>query len=67
MSDSNRKRLESRLCPVVIVVSSYAVYVKRGTRRLSKTLKTVRDHLAAQVTNLLSFESQLNDAVWSVR
>lgn len=67
MPDSDCKRLEGTLCPVVIVVTAYAVNVEGGARRLRKALEAVRDHLAAQIANLFPLKTQLNDAIWPVR
>ena len=65
--DSDRKRLKGTLCPVVIIITAYAVNVEGGARRLRKALEAVRDHLAAQIANLLPLKTQLDDAVWPVR
>lgn len=36
-------------------------------RRLGEALHTVRNHLTAQVSNLLTLETELDDCVWPVR
>lgn len=54
MPYSHGKCLERTLSPVVIIVSPEAIHMQRSSRCLGKALQAMRNHLAAQVTNLLS-------------
>ena len=49
--------------PVVVVISTEAVNVKGDASLHGKRVENVRDHLAAQVANLLSLESEFRNAV----
>jgi hypothetical protein len=51
---------------VVIVVTSDNVNVHCNARALGETLQTVRDHLGAQVTKLLTVELQVGDTEGTV-
>lgn len=63
----HRQRLKRTLRPMVVIVAPDAIHMQRRAARLRKALQAMRNHLTAQVTNLLSLQAQLNDAVWSVR
>lgn len=52
---------------MVVVLAPEAVDVQGDTGALRETLQAVRDHLAAEVANLLALETQLDDAVGTVR
>ena len=58
--------LKRALGPVVVIEPPQAVHVNRDPRRLRKTLHAMRDHLAAQVSDLLALETQVNDGVGPV-
>lgn len=62
----NREGLEGALRPVVVVVPADAVDVQRDRGPLREALKTVREHLCAQVAYLLSLEAQINHTERSV-
>ena len=57
----NSKRLERTLRPVMIILSSDTINVHRHTSALRKRLQTMRDHLAAQISNLLPCKTQVDD------
>ncbi|CDK29655.1 unnamed protein product [Kuraishia capsulata CBS 1993] len=61
--DGNGQRLESTLRSVVIVETPQTVHVDRYSGSLSKRLYNVRNHLAAQITDLLSLETQLHNGI----
>ena len=63
----DRQRLEGALGAVVVVVAADAVDVHRDARALREAVQAVRDHLAAQVADLLAAQVQLADAVGPVR
>lgn len=52
---------------MVVVVAAKAVHVHRDAGALRKAVQAVRDHLAAQVADLLAAQVQLADAVGAVR
>lgn len=52
---------------MVVVVAAEAVDVQRHARRLREALQAVRDHLAAQVPDLLALELQADHAEGPVR
>ena len=66
MPDSNRQRFERTLRPMVIVVSSDAINMQRCPTGLGKALEAVRNHLCAQITNLLPLQPQIRNTVWAV-
>ena len=45
---------------MMIIISSQAIYMQRDPRRLRKALHAMRYHLAAQISNLLPLEPQIN-------
>lgn len=51
---------------MVVVVTSNNINVHCDTRALGETLQTVRDHLSAQVTKLLTVKLQVGDAEGTV-
>ena len=51
----------------MVVVTPDTINVHRNTGSLRETLQTMRQHLAAQITNLLPLETQVDDAEGSVR
>ena len=63
----HRQRLERALRPVVIILPPETVNVQRDPRRLRKALQAVRQHLAAQVANLLAPQAEVDDAKGAVR
>lgn len=65
-ANSHRQRLERTLSPVVVVVAAQAVDVQRDARGLGKALQAVGDHLAAEITELLALEAQVDDGVGPV-
>lgn len=52
---------------MVVVVAADAVDVHCDARALCEAVQAVRDHLAAQVADLLAAEVQFADAVGAVR
>lgn len=62
-----RQRLESALGSVVVVVAAQAVDVQSDARTLRKALQAVGDHLAAQLSEKLALQAQVDDAVGAVR
>lgn len=62
----NRQRLERALRAVVVVVAVQAVHVHRHAGALREAVQAVRDHLAAQVADLLTAQAQVADAVGAV-
>ena len=67
LPNRNRQRLERALRPVVIILPPETVNVQRDPRRLRKALQAVRQHLAAQVANLLAPQAEVDDAKGAVR
>ncbi len=63
----NCKRLKRALSAVVVVVTSQAVDVEGDAGRPREALQAVRDHLGAEVPDLLALQSQVNDAIRPVR
>jgi hypothetical protein len=63
VSDSNSQRLESTLCPVVVVVSPDAINMQCSPAVLRKALQTMRNHLRTQVAQLLPLKPQIRNAV----
>lgn len=59
--------LKSTLRPVVVIVSSYTIHVHCDTRSLRKRLQTMWQHLTAQIPNLFSFGTKVDDGEWAVR
>ncbi len=47
---------------MVVVVTVCAANVESYARSLCKALQTVRDHLRAEVTNLLALETNVDDS-----
>ena len=62
----NSQRLERALRAVVVVVAVQAVHVHRHAGALREAVQAVRDHLAAQVADLLAAQAQVADAVGAV-
>lgn len=60
LSNGDRQRLKRTLRPMVIVVSSNAVYMQSCTTTLRKTLQTMRQHLGGQVADLLSLQTKVD-------
>jgi hypothetical protein len=60
------QRLERALGPVVVVVAVQAVHVHGDAGALREAVQAVRDHLAAQVAELLAAQAQVADAVGAV-
>jgi hypothetical protein len=56
------QRLERALGPVVVVVAAQAVDVHGDAGALREAVQAVRDHLAAEVADLLAAQAQLGDA-----
>jgi len=52
---------------MVVVVTPQNVYVERDACCLCKALQAVRQHLGAEVTNLLAFQSKVHYAIWPIR
>lgn len=65
--DSHRQRFEGALGAVVVVEAAQAVDVQRDAGGLGEALEAVRDHLAAQVANLLALQAELDDSEGPVR
>ena len=63
----NSRRLERTLRPMVIILPPQAVHMQRDPRGLRKALQAVRDHLGAEVADLLALQAQVHDAVGPVR
>ena len=59
--------LERALGPVVVVVAAQAVDVHGDAGALREAVQAVRDHLAAEVADLLAAQAQLGDAEGAVR
>jgi hypothetical protein len=51
---------------VVVVVTVEAVNVHRNSGTLSEALQTVRNHLGAELTEPLSLQTKVDDAVGTV-
>lgn len=51
---------------MMIVLAPQTIHMQRRPTRLGKTLQTMRNHLRAQIPNLLPSESQLRDAVRTI-
>jgi len=62
----NRQRLERALRAVVVVVAVQAVHVHCHASALREAVQAVRDHLAAQVADLLAAQAQVADAVGAI-
>jgi hypothetical protein len=52
---------------MVVVIPAQAVHVQRHARRLRKALQAVRDHLGAEIPDLLALEPEIDHAVGAVR
>lgn len=65
--DGDGKGLEGTLGPVVVVVAAQAVDVHGDAGALREAVQAVRDHLAAEVADLLAAQAQLGDAEGAVR
>jgi hypothetical protein len=46
---------------VVIIITVSTTNMQRHTRSLGKALQTVRDHLSAEIADLLALEAEVND------
>jgi len=62
-----RKRLKRALRPMMIIVAAQAVHMQRQRRGARKAAQAVRQHLGAQVADLLAAQPQLDDRVRAVR
>jgi len=51
---------------MVVVVTPQNIYVERDACCLCKALQAVRQHLGAEVTNLLAFQSKVHYAIWPI-
>ena len=60
------QRLERTLRPVMIVITPDTINVHRNTGSLRETLQTMWNHLAAQVADFLSLETDVDDAEGAV-
>jgi hypothetical protein len=65
-SNGNSKSLEGTLGFVVVVVTSDNIYVHCDSGTLGETLQTMRQHLGAQIAELLAVELQVGDAEGTV-
>ena len=65
--DRNRQCLERTLGAVVVVVAVRAANMQSHIRSLRKALQAVRNHLGAQVANLLTTEAQVDNRPRSAR
>ena len=63
----NSRRLERALGAVVVIVAPQTVHVQRDAGGLGEALQAVRDHLGAEVADLLALQAQVYDAVRAVR
>jgi hypothetical protein len=46
---------------VVIIITVSTTNMQRHTRSLRKALQTVRDHLSAEIADLLALEAEVDD------
>lgn len=60
-ANSNSKRLERTLRAVVVIITISATNMQRHARCLRKALQTMRDHLRAQVADLLAPEAKVDN------
>ena len=60
------QRLECALSPVVVILTTQAVYVQRNAGTLGEALEAVGNHLAAEVANLLAAQTEVDDGVGAV-
>lgn len=60
IANRNRKSLERTLRSVVVIVAISAANVQGHPGRLRKALQSMRDHLRAQVADLLALEAQID-------
>jgi type III secretory pathway component EscR len=61
ISNSNSKSLKCTLRTMVIIITIGTANMQRDARRLRETLQSVRDHLGAQIADLLALESEVDD------
>lgn len=52
---------------MVIIKPSQAIYMQRDPRSLRKALNDMGDHLAAQVANLLTLQTEFDHSVRAAR
>jgi hypothetical protein len=65
-SNCDSKSLEGTLGFVVVIVASDNIHVHCNAGALGETLQTMRQHLGAQVAELLTVELQVGDAEGTV-
>lgn len=65
--DSHSQCLECALCPVVVIVTADAVDMHGHSGTLGKALHAMRHHLTAQLAQPLALQTELDDAVWTIR
>lgn len=63
----NRKRLECTLSSVVVVVAAEAVDVHGDAGSPGKAMDTVGDHLGAEIANLFTLETEVDNGKGTVR
>lgn len=67
MSYCHSQRLKRTLRTMMIILAPQTIHMQCCSRRLRKALQTMWNHLAAQITDLLPPQTQLNHTVWAVR
>jgi hypothetical protein len=67
MPNRDSQRLKRTLRPMMIILSPQTIDMQRRPTRLRKALQTMRNHLAAQIANLLPPQPQINHTIRPVR
>lgn len=62
----NRQRLKRALRPMMIILAPHAIHMHRNRGALRKALQTMRQHLCAEISNLLTAQTQIYDAEGTV-
>ena len=62
----HRQRLERALRPMMIVLAPQTVHMQRDARALGEALQAVRQHLGAEVAELLAAQAEVDDGVGPV-
>lgn len=61
IANRHGESLERALCAVVVVITVCAADVEGDTGSLCEALQAVRDHLGAQIADLLALEAEINN------
>lgn len=65
-SQGHSKSFKCAFRPVVIIIPPQAIDMHRNTRMQRKAFQAMRQHLTAQISNLLPLCPEINNRVWSI-